>query len=623
MIDLRGFLLLIISLRAVHGQTTIPNLVTQISDGQVQAPFPQEQTATSSDASESLAASVTDLKGFILTIGTPPTTQPVGIAPWNTQATPTLTTVATISGKPMTVTVGPDDEPIPLFTVTQDNGGVFACVETIYTAVDQETACIEGWTQTIIEPDSGTMTPFGQSPGTTSATQDPDTQGDNITPSNSETVANVSQTEDPLPSQPSEVPDNASTRSNVDGITATNSDESVPATSTVGGSVGNTATDGLPPNTGPVSSQSQTTTSDVIQITGEPNIFANPSQSQTVITESGTTGTYSLSTISEYGTLTGTTTVTTHYPVTKTDGSTSETTIPVIIGPGGVRWTPVCSGILCPGGGGGGEGGEGGFTPPCLGILCGGGGGGGPPNEPEDPNDPKASTTKKDDETSTDSPSSSTTSSSTSSSSTDSACILPSTIWPLPSYTVEDSTGTGTTDGPAPTSGFVTSTIPKASTDENPTTSENPPTTSESPEPPPPPPPETTSEGLPTTPPPPPKPSHAVIIYHSEFCSESLCSSSARIFAITPGEPVHPCSDKADYQESYALDATNIDLGPFKAWEFSKLEYHGTTTEVGTLDSGIEDGVDKVLLGLPCIEPAAETASCALGDEDPIVYCEW
>ncbi|KAL9034381.1 MAG: hypothetical protein Q9180_005440, partial [Flavoplaca navasiana] len=163
-----GYALVFLALlNATYCQVNNPNVVTQISDGQVQTPFPQQPPTTTRKRTKTrtaprktvapeevfkpttTSASAIHLDGYLLTFGVPPTPQPVGIAPWNTKATPTLTTIVTISGKRETVTVGPEDESIPLFTVTQKNGGVYACVETVYPDMKPETACIEGWTQTI------------------------------------------------------------------------------------------------------------------------------------------------------------------------------------------------------------------------------------------------------------------------------------------------------------------------------------------------------------------------------------------------------------------------------------------------------------------------------------------
>ncbi|KAL8923862.1 MAG: hypothetical protein Q9172_002950 [Xanthocarpia lactea] len=699
-------------LESAHAQNPPMNVVTQI------APFPQQQIPTIAEAPGTTPPIETLVPSGIDRVFS----QPVGIAPWNTLATPTLTTVVTISGQPETVTVGPFDEPIPLLTVTQDNGGVYACVETIYIAVDPETACIEGWTQTIVTPESGPMTPFGEAPDIPSTSRGPDIQ--------------------------------ALTTSVQDGVITSPEPTSMVSASPGGnlGSPGPTVT----PTTSQGStlgSSGSTITTSATQTTGAPDIFADPSNLQTVITESGITGTYSLSIISEYGTLTGTNTVTTQYPVTQTVGSISETIIPIIIGPGGVRWTPVCNGILCPGGGGGGGGG-GGITPPCLGFLCGGGGGGGginpsdpidpedpdapddpddpenpddpdepvdpedpddpdapedpnDPDDPEDPNDPDDPEESATGTSSTQPPSSTQVSSSTTSSSSNSACVLPSTIWPLPSYIVEEASGTGTlssstefvssvvssTDGanssdigsssasacvlpstiwPLPsytiedltgtvTSGFVTSTTPKASQTPSITSKPPEPTSTTPPngegsiaplsdctlvhicagEPfptvafstltPPEPTTEPPSEEPPSEeppseepPPPPPKPSEAIIIYRYEFCSEIDCFSSVHIYEITPGEPVDPCSDRADYTETFALDATDIDLGPFSAWGYDNLNYRGTSTEVGLLEGvGAVEGESVSLFGIPCIVPAAERDECGIGstdDMEPIVY---
>ncbi|KAL8726178.1 MAG: hypothetical protein Q9181_006157 [Wetmoreana brouardii] len=654
-------------------------LVSQTPDGQVQAP--------GNDGTLSAGA----VEGFLLTIGTPATlTQPVGISSWNSQATPTLTTVVTISGKPQTVTVGPTDKPIPLMTISENNGGVIACVQTTYSAMGARTGCISGWEQTLSTPTSGTMTPldylsFTQTPGAPAATTnknsggisggihsggiptntntegvfnptatgsnpsgtatdgetlDTNTGGASVgsatggsaggtntagvpsnmntlpgasngaastgtnaagVPSNTNTLPGASNTgaltgtnTGGIPSNTNTIPGasngGASTGTNTGGISAnsgaispssadggapiatsagsnptgTKSSEhlvntgtgAIPNTNTREGTVntgtgviptgtrnsggpldtslganptansgggpvetntggsrdgstagnqaptsagglpttpGITGTNVVPQNTGTRGSPGQTPAPGPAHTTGSPDIFANPSQSNTVITASGITGTYSLQTFSEYATLTGTTTITTDYPVTKADGSTSETHIPVIVGPGGVHWEPTCNGILCPGGGGGGGGGGGPpGAPPCLGLLCGGGGGsdsggddGGnpddnPDNDPDDdPSSTKAddqpsstknedqpsSTSKEDQASSTAHPSSSVVSSSAAASSTGGACLPRTTMWPLPSYTVgADVSGTGTgTGGPIPTSGFITTTKPKSS----------------------------------------------------------------------------------------------------------------------------------------------------------------
>ncbi|KAL9621288.1 MAG: hypothetical protein Q9204_008134, partial [Flavoplaca sp. TL-2023a] len=735
-----GYALVFLALfNATYGQVNNPNVVTQISDGQVQAPFPQQPPTTTRKGTKTrpapketvapeevfkpttTSASAIDLDGYLLTIGVPPTPQPVGIAPWNTKATATLTTIITISGQRETVTVGPEDESIPLFTVTQNNGGVYACVETIYPEMKPETACIEGWTQTIVTPKSGRMTPFGEAPDTQTASQDSETQGtrtddeevssntksDQSRPPQAEattTKRDRTQPADddlpfatksrngedktisdgtPLQTDSRDLPSATKTRqdrpSSADGnqqdensvsngndldtstfaspttdnddTSSTVTDDTVSQSTPVVVSAGDTATNGLPSDTGAVSRPGRTTTRSPIESTGAPDIFANPSDTKTTITESGITGTYSLSTISEYGTLKGTTTVTTRYPVTQTDGSISETIIPIIIGPGGLHWTPLCNNIPCPGGGGGGGGG--GVIPPCLGLLCGGGGGGGvgggnPPSDPDDPEDPEDPDDEEDEDDedekttadpqesatrTTDEPSSTPSSSSgsscilpttiwplpsytieeasgtgsetlpsntrsesspssASSPSSTSACQLPSTIWPLPSYTIEDSTKTGTADVSAPSSGFVTSTRPRASADQEPTkTTKTPPITSKRVNPP-----KTTSEPEdeepeeeepdeeeteeeepeePEEPPPKPKPSEAIIIYRSEFCTEFSCTASARVFEITPGEPVNPCSDRADYTESQgSIDSEDVDVGPFSAWGYEALSYH-------------------------------------------------
>ncbi|KAL9024783.1 MAG: hypothetical protein Q9180_007808, partial [Flavoplaca navasiana] len=226
-------------------------------------------------------------------------------------------------------------------------------------------------------------------------------------------------------------------------------------------------------------------------------------------------------------------------------------------------------------------------------------------------------------------------SSSTSSPSSTSASQLPSTIWPLPSYTIEDSTETGTADVSAPASGFVTSTRPKPSADQGPTkTTKTHSTMSSDVEPP-----KTTSKPEeeepeeeepeePEDPPPKPKPSEAIIIYRSEFCTEFSCTASARVFEITPGEPVNPCSDRADYTESQgSIDSEDVNVGPFSAWGYEALEYHGTLTKLGVLDGlgefELEDGTTASVMYAPCIVPTAETADCFGGEEEPIVYCEW
>ncbi|KAL8875494.1 MAG: hypothetical protein Q9192_009036, partial [Flavoplaca navasiana] len=132
----------------------------------------------------------------------------------------------------------------------------------------------------------------------------------------------------------------------------------------------------------------------------------------------------------------------------------------------------------------------------------------------------------------------------------------------------------------------------------------------------------------PEDPPQKPKPSEAIIIYRSEFCTEFSCTASARVFEVTPGEPVNPCSDRADYTESQgSIDSEDVDVGPFSAWGYEALSYHGTLSKLGVLDGlgefELEDGTTASVMYAPCIVPAAETADCFGGEEEPIVYCEW
>ncbi|KAL8738854.1 MAG: hypothetical protein Q9190_007933, partial [Brigantiaea leucoxantha] len=143
--------------------TSIPNLVTQVSDGQVQAPA--SHVATTGLATGVAPSASGSSEGFLLTLGSPATlTQPIGVASWDSQATPTLTTVVSISGVAQTVTIGPSNTPIPLVTITENNGDVIACVQTTYSVMGPRTGCIEGWEQTIKPPVSGSMTPVGSIP---------------------------------------------------------------------------------------------------------------------------------------------------------------------------------------------------------------------------------------------------------------------------------------------------------------------------------------------------------------------------------------------------------------------------------------------------------------------------
>ncbi|KAL8979032.1 MAG: hypothetical protein Q9205_005536, partial [Flavoplaca limonia] len=79
---------------------------------------------------------------------------------------------------------------------------------------------------------------------------------------------------------------------------------------------------------------------------------------------------------------------------------------------------------------------------------------------------------------------------------------------------------------------------------------------------------------------------------------------SARVFEITPGEPVNPCSDRADYTESQgSIDSEDVDVGPFSAWGYEALEYHGTLSKLGVLDGlgefELEDGTTASVIHLP------------------------
>ena len=469
-----------------------PQMPSLVSDGI------QPATGTGGTNHPPLPTGSSKMEGFLVTIGTPATlTQPVGVASWDTQATPTLTTVVSISGQPQTITLGPSNTPIPLITVTENNGGIYACVETTYSVMGPRTGCILGWSQTISTPASGSFTPFGTGPfgsslpfqtggtqaistgGSPSGTSGAGTGGvsplsTNIGGASSPSVSGIfgpstglpptggvsgtgtngggvqTGTSNPVPSgSPSDAvtsvptgigftgpgtglspsntlqpsgsgitgPGTGLSPSNILQPSGTNSGSNptgtpiptgsqqsnptiqpsgpsqlsgsapsggalpsgsqgtsggspptsaiIPPSGTQGTTGGAIPTTGAPapssgaPTQGPGNTGTSlggATTQAPAAMTSSPNIFANPSQSNTVITQSGVTGTYSLQTFSEFATLTGTTTITTDYPVTKSDGSTSETHFPVIVGPGGVHWEPTCNGILCPAGGGGGGG---------------------------------------------------------------------------------------------------------------------------------------------------------------------------------------------------------------------------------------------------------------------------
>ncbi|KAL8950366.1 MAG: hypothetical protein Q9222_003600, partial [Ikaeria aurantiellina] len=102
---------------------------------------------------------------------------------------------------------------------------------------------------------------------------------------------------------------------------------------------GNTLTDGAQPgNTNSVpgitkpSGRPTNTGNPAPQTTSKPDIFAVPAGS-TVLSQSGGAFTYSKETYSDYASLQGTTTITTSAIVTDDDGSSHETSFPVIVGP--------------------------------------------------------------------------------------------------------------------------------------------------------------------------------------------------------------------------------------------------------------------------------------------------
>ncbi|KAL8786994.1 MAG: hypothetical protein Q9195_007972 [Heterodermia aff. obscurata] len=119
------------------------------------------------------------------------------------------------------------------------------------------------------------------------------------------------------------------------------------------------------------------------------DIFGNPSVAATTMSASNGPVTYSKQIYSDLGSLTGTTVITTSAEVSNSAGIIVPTSFPVIVGPGGVHWTPLCGGLPCPGGGP--------KVPPCLGILCppnsggsSGSSGGKDPSDPDDPDDPES-----------------------------------------------------------------------------------------------------------------------------------------------------------------------------------------------------------------------------------------
>ncbi|KAL9038089.1 MAG: hypothetical protein Q9214_005423, partial [Letrouitia sp. 1 TL-2023] len=335
-------------------------------------------------------APTTKLEGFLLTLGTPATlTQPIGIKSWNQKATPTLTTVVSISGAPRTVTLGPSDKPVPLMTVTKNDGAVVVCVQTTYSVAGPRTGCVSGWQKTIKPSSKSPKTPH---PGPVKTA----TKGSKPTHTNREkpptkTASKEAGTTDkgppgPAPTKtrgvggkatrgktthkktkhgaatPTKGP--APTKNPGSGPKGTKS-RATKHEGTKGGTEGGTRPGKTPAPTakatkkhptkghgtkdpGKTHSQNnaQTTkhptkghgtkgpgkthTENNAQTTKSPDIFAHPSQSKTVITQSGITGTYSRQTFSKYATLKGTTTIKTHYPVTNTAGDTSETDFSII-----------------------------------------------------------------------------------------------------------------------------------------------------------------------------------------------------------------------------------------------------------------------------------------------------
>ncbi|KAL9035940.1 MAG: hypothetical protein Q9214_006357, partial [Letrouitia sp. 1 TL-2023] len=472
----RDIPLLFIFLASIHAATIPPSpppLVSQISDGQVQGPTAAPFPPPSSGAME----------GFLLTLGTPATlTQPVGVSSWDTSASPTLTTEVTISGSPMTVILGPTNTPIPLMTITENNGAVIECIRTTYSVQGPRTGCVSGWQQTIKTAASGTMTPYSGSPSGNPA---PKTGGGPVGapggtnapggPVNTNTAQGPGGTMGGInsgaPSQPFTASNLNPGGTNAGGVLPETTNEgnpintntpqvhggttgggtggalhptlagSGPGATRAGGAPSEASTGGTPLKTtgeGPVGTNTgeppvgtgtggkisanpdgtitggtllgtntggapgQTTGRAPSLSTGknaeqasnggtaggtnpggnkptsngpgaptnggtpgntgalvttpapgatptQPDIFANPSDTQTVITASGITGTFVKETLSGYASLTGTTTIATQSPVTEPDGSTSQTSFPVIIGPGGVHWGNA-------GGGGGGGG---------------------------------------------------------------------------------------------------------------------------------------------------------------------------------------------------------------------------------------------------------------------------
>ncbi|KAL8710567.1 MAG: hypothetical protein Q9220_004791 [cf. Caloplaca sp. 1 TL-2023] len=75
----------------------------------------------------------------------------MALSTWDTIATPTLTTIITNTNGPVTLTLGPTNSPIPLTTMTKDNGDSFVCVPDTRTAAPTGNGCVPGWEQ-IIQP---------------------------------------------------------------------------------------------------------------------------------------------------------------------------------------------------------------------------------------------------------------------------------------------------------------------------------------------------------------------------------------------------------------------------------------------------------------------------------------
>ncbi|KAI4268770.1 MAG: hypothetical protein LQ337_007662 [Flavoplaca oasis] len=153
-----------------------PNPVVQIPDGQIQVP-----------------ESPPDMVGYLLDGDDPEHPKPVAVPTWDSEATPTLTATVTIFDKVETVTIGPEETPVPLTTFTKPDGEEVECVKK-----EEGTGCVEGWEQPVA-PESN-----GESPNPPSGADDQlGMEDQNAPPSedNNENPPSEDDNQEPTPSE--------------------------------------------------------------------------------------------------------------------------------------------------------------------------------------------------------------------------------------------------------------------------------------------------------------------------------------------------------------------------------------------------------------------------------------